>query len=157
MSPNPFPIWEDGQFKPLEGSGQMLAVANAIEGSSPDVHDRRPAKAIVELSTPIYTGFKVEITGLTDTSYNDAIKNALISVLDEKRPQLIVLDYGVSNARINKIQLSSACTGVIASETFTTFILKDSFDKSIDETTLGIGSLAYLSKLTINGEDVELA
>lgn len=156
LSPNPFPIWEDGQFKPLEGSGQMLAVANAIEGSSPGVHDRRPAKATVELSIPIYTGFKVEITGLTDTSYNDAIKNALISVLDEKRPQLVVLDYGLSNAKINKIQLSSACTGVIDSETFTTFILKDSSDKSIDETTLGIGSLAYLSKLTINGEDVEL-
>ena len=79
ISPNPFPEWVDGQFTELTGSGQMLAVANSIEGTSPGVHDRRPLKAYVELSGCNYTPFKIEISGLTDTSYNSAIKDALIS------------------------------------------------------------------------------
>lgn len=156
LTPNPFPVWQNGQFTPFEGSGQMLAVANSIEGSSPGVHDRRPATATVELSPAIYTAFKVEIDGLTDVSYNNAIRDALISILDAKRPHIIVLDYSLSNARINKQQLSSAISGVIETETFTRIILRDEEDNSIDETTLGIGCLAYLSQLTINGEDVPL-
>lgn len=156
LTPNPFPLWVDGQFTELTGSAQMLAVANAIEGTAPGVHDRRPAKATVQLSAPNYTPFKVEISGLTDTSYNNAIKDALISVLDEKRPHLVVLDYSLANAKINKQQLSSAVSGVIEQETFTTIILRDGDDTSIDETTLGIGCLAYLSELTINGEVVPL-
>lgn len=156
LTPNPFPVWQNGQFTELTGSGQMLAVANSIEGSSPGVHDRRPAKATVELSGANYTPFKIEITGLTDTSYIDAIKNALISVLDGKRPHIVVLDYSESNAKINKQQLSAAVLNVIGTETFTTIILKDGDGKSIKETTLGIGCLAYLSALTINGEEISL-
>lgn len=156
LNPNPFPVWENGQFKELTGSGQMLAVANAIEGTSPGVHDRRPAKATVELSGPNYTPFKIEISGLTDTSYNPAIKDALISVLDGKRPNIVVLGYSEANAKVNKQQLSSAVQGVIGAETFTTIILRDGENNSIDETTLGIGCLAYLSALKINGEEISL-
>lgn len=156
LTPNPFPLWVDGQFTELTGEGQMLAVANAIEGSEPGVHDRRPIKATVQILPPNYDGFKVEITGLTDTSYNEAIKNALIDILDDKRPHLVVLGYPASNARINKLQLSAACTSVIESETFTDFVLRNSDNVSIDEATLGIGSLAYLQELKINGEIVEI-
>ena len=156
LAPNPFPVWTAGQFTPLTGSGQLLEVANSIEGSEPGVHDRRPVKAKVELSAPNYTAFKVEIVGLTDTGYNDAIKNALIEALDEKRPHIVVLDYPESNAKINKLSLSAACSAVIENETFTTFVLRNSNGSSIDEATLGIGCLAYLSELTINGEPVEL-
>lgn len=154
LTPNPFPVWVDGQFTELTGSGQMLAVANSIEGSSPGVHDRRPAKATVELSACNYTPFQIEITGLTDSSYNDAIKNALISYFDGKRPHIVVLDYSEANAKINKQQLSAAVFNVIENETFTTIILKDEEGNSIEETTLGIGCLAYLSNLSINGETI---
>lgn len=154
VSPNPFAKWVDGQFVALTGSGQMLAVANSIEGSAPGVHDRRPMNVRVNLLAPNYTPFKVEITGLTDTSYNESIKNALISYFDSKKPNLIVLDYGEADAKINKQQISSAVTDVIETETFTTITLKDASDNSIDETTLGIGCLSYLSSLKINGTNV---
>lgn len=156
LTSNPFPNWVDGQFTELTGAGQLLAVAKAIEGSEDGAHDRRPINAGVNLLVPNYTGFKVEITGLTDTAYNEAIKNALISNLDAKRPHIIVLGYSEANAKINKLQLSAACTEVIESETFTSFILRDSDDNSIDEDVLGIGCLAYLSALTINGTTIEL-
>lgn len=156
VTPNPFAKWVEGQFVKLTGSGQMLAVANSIEGSEPGAHDRRPINVRVNLLAANYTPFKVEITGLTNTSYNTAIKNALINYFDSKKPHLVVLDYSEADAKINKQQLSSAVTSVISPETFTTITLKDSSDKSIDETTLGIGGLAYLSDLKINGTSVSV-
>lgn len=152
LNPNPFPLWEDGQFKEFEGTGQMLAVANAIEGSEPGVHDRRPAKAYVELSAANYDGFQVELTGFSGSdSYYDAIKDAIVEYLDDKRPHIIALNYSESNARINKQQLSAAITGVIDNETFQNIILRNAGGESVDEAKLGIGALAYLEKLTING------
>ena len=154
LSPNPFPVWNEGQFTELSGSGQMLAIANSIEGSEPGVHDRRPATATVDLKTPNYTAFTIEIDGLTDTSFNDSIRDVLISTLDKKRPQLVVLNYPASNAKINRGQLSGAVTEIIGEETFTSFLLKNSEGSTIEETTLGIGCLAYLDVLKINNEVV---
>ena len=154
LTPNPFPVWDKGQFTELSGSGQMLAIANSIEGSEPGVHDRRPAMAKVDLKTPNYTAFTIEIDGLTDTSFNDSIRDVLISTLDKKRPQLVVLNYPASNAKINRGQLSGAVTEIIGEETFTSFLLKNSEGSTIEETTLGIGCLAYLDVLKINNEVV---
>ena len=154
LTPNPFPVWDEGQFTELSGSGQMLAIANSIEGSEPSVHDRRPATAKVDLKTPNYTAFTIEIDGLTDTSFNDSIRDVLISTLDKKRPQLVVLNYPASNAKINRGQLSGAVTEIIGEETFTSFLLKNSEGSTIEETTLGIGCLAYLDVLKINNEVV---
>ena len=148
------PVWNEGQFTELSGSGQMLAIANSIEGSEPGVHDRRPATAKVDLKTPNYTAFTIEIDGLTDTSFNDSIRDVLISTLDKKRPQLVVLNYPASNAKINRGQLSGAVTEIIGEETFTSFLLKNSEGSTIEETTLGIGCLAYLDVLKINNEVV---
>jgi len=157
VSPNPFPTWEDGQFKELTGSGQMLAVANSIEGSEANVHDRRPLNAKVKLLIPNYTAFKVEITGLTSIGYNDLIKNALINYFDSKKPHLIVLNYDEADAKINVQQLSREISNIIGNETFTTINLKNSSDILIDETTLGVGCLAYLSELKINGTNIKLS
>lgn len=154
LTPNPFPYWENGQFTPLTGNGQFLQIANSIEGNEEDVHNRRPVMATVELKAPNYTGFTVEIDGLTKETYNDLIKDVLISVFDKKRPQIIALGYPETNAKINKLQLSSSCTEVIESESFTSFLLKDSEGVAIDEATLGIGCLAYLSELKINNHVV---
>lgn len=156
ITPNPFPAWVDGQFTELTGSGQMLAVANSIEGSSPGVHDRRPATAKVKLLQPIYEGFSVEISGLTNISFNEQIKEALISSLDSKRPHIKVLDYKLSNAKVNRASLIGDITALIGEETFTSFVLKNESGQSIEESTLGIGSLAYLSQLTINGSNITL-
>lgn len=156
ITPNPFPAWVDGQFTELTGAGQMLAVANSIEGSSPGVHDRRPATAKVKLLQPIYEGFSVEISGLTNISFNEQIKEALISSLDSKRPHIKVLDYKLSNAKVNRASLIGDITALIGEETFTSFVLKNESGQSIEESTLGIGSLAYLSQLTINGSNITL-
>ena len=156
ITPNPFPIWEDGEFQDFSGSGQFLAVANSIEGSAPGVHDRRPATAKVNLLNPNYVGFSVEISGLTNTSYNEQIKETLISSLDSKRPHIKVLDYKLSNAKINRASLIGDITDIIGEETFTSFVLKNESGQSIEESTLGIGSLAYLSRLTINGSNITL-
>ena len=155
VSPNPFPLWVDGQFTELTGSGQMLAIANSIEGSEPGVHDRRPTMATVDLRLgPVYTPYTIEIEGLTDTSYNDAIKDVLINELDKKRPHIVVLNYPVSNAKINRVSLSSACMEVIGEASLTSFLLKDKNGNTLNEDILGIGCLAYLDKLQINGEIV---
>lgn len=153
LTPNPFPLWnEGGNFTEFNGSGQFLQVAQSIEGTEPGAHNRRPAMATVDLKAPNYKAFDIEIEGLTDISYNEAIKNALISVLDVKRPHIVVLDYPISKARINRPELSSACTEIIEGESFTSIILKDEEGDSINETILGVGCLAYLRTLTINGE-----
>lgn len=152
LEPNPFPLWVDGNFTEFEGSGQFLQVAQSIEGSEIGVHNRRPAMATVELKAPNYTGFDVEINGLTDISYNEAIKNAIVGVLDAKRPHIVVVDYPIAKARINNPELSAACLGVLNGESFTSFILKNEADEVINETILGIGCLAYLKTLKINDE-----
>lgn len=150
LTPNPYPIWESGQFKELTGSGQMLQLANKIEGSADGVHDRRPAMAKVKIEELKYTGFDVEISGLSSENYNEQIKNVLISLLDKKRPHNVVLGYSEANGKINKLQLSASITDVIEGETFTSILLKDEQAQSIDEATLDIGCVAYLNKLTIN-------
>ena len=156
ITPNPFPIWEDGEFQDFSGSGQFLAVANSIEGSAPGVHDRRPATAKVNLLKPNYVGFSVEISGLTNTSYNEQIKETLISSLDSKRPHIKVLDYKLSNAKINRASLIGDITDIIGEETFTSFVLKNESGQSIEESTLWIGSLAYLSRIKINSSNITL-
>ena len=155
--PNPFPKWENGQFVEFSGSGQMLAVAKSIEGTKEGVHDRRPINAKVQLLKPNYIGFSVEIIGITSTDYNSKIKEALIQKLDSKRPNLVVLNYPVSNSKINKQQLSSEINNAIGENTFVDFILKDSKGEEINEATLGIGQLAYLSNLKINNTIVYTA
>lgn len=151
VTPNPYPVWSEGQFTELTGSGQMFEIAKRIEGSEDGVHDRRPVMAKVDLrASATYTPFSIEIDGLTDTSYNNSIKDVLVSVLDKKRPHLVVLGYSAGNAKINKLQLSAACTEIIEGETFTSFLLKNGNGDSIDEETLGIGCLPYLSSLKIN-------
>ena len=105
---------------------------------------------------PNYVGFSVEISGLTNTSYNEQIKETLISSLDSKRPHIKVLGYKLSNAKINRASLIGDITDIIGEETFTSFVLKNESGQSIEESTLGIGSLAYLSKLTINGSNITL-
>jgi len=154
LIPNPFPNWIDGQFVEFDGSGQFLAVAKSIEGSSDGVHDRRPVNAKVHLLPCNYTGFKVEIKGLSNTSFNDSIKTALEDALDIKRPNIIALNYPAENAKINKNSLSALVQNVIGNNTFTTFSLLNAEDQEIDEESLGIGSLAYLAKLTVNNEVV---
>lgn len=124
VTPNPFPKWVSGNFTEFEGSGQFLQVAQSIEGIEPGVHNRRPVMAGVELKAPNYTAYDVEISGLTDISYNDDIKNAIIGVLDTKKPNIVVMDYSVANSRINQPELSAACLSVLNGETFTSFVLK---------------------------------
>ena len=150
VTPNPFPEWVEGNFKEFDGSGQFLQVAQSIEGSEIGVHNRRPAMATVELKTPNYTAFDVEISGLTDISYNEAIKNAIVNVLDGKKPHIVVLNYPVSKAKINQPELSSSCLSILDGETFTSFILKNDSGVVINEAILGIGCLAYLRTLKIN-------
>ena len=154
LTPNPFPKWNEGQFVELAGSGQMLAVAKSIEGSQEGKHDRRPINARVELLNPNYMGFSVEINGITSTEYNSKIQETLIQKLDSKRPNLVVLNYPVSNSKINKLQLSADVNEVIGDETFTSFVLKNAKGEEIDEAILGIGSLAYLSSLKINNVSI---
>lgn len=150
VTPNPFPEWEEGNFKEFDGSGQFLQVAQSIEGSEAGVHNRRPAMTTVELKTPNYTAFDVEINGLTDISYNEAIKNAIVNVLDGKKPHIVVLNYPVSKAKINQPELSASCLSILDGETFTSFILKNDSGTVINEAILGIGCLAYLRTLKIN-------
>jgi len=155
ITPNPFPIWDNGEFQEYEGTGQLLQVAKAIEGSE-NKNDRRPMGATVHLLPPVYTGFTVKITGLTDTSYNEQIKNILINTLDQKRPHIKVLNYKAAKAKISRTNLSSIVYEILEEQTFTDFELFDSTGKPITETTLGVGSLAYLYELYINGSKVTI-
>ena len=160
VNPNPYPAWENGQFTELTGEGQFLQIANSIEGSEAGSHDRRPAMASVKLEKPNYTGFSIEIDGLTSRDYDDVIKDVLISILDSKRPHLVVLGYSEANGKINRISLASSITEVINGETYTSIIMRNDNGESITEATLGIGCLSYLKQLKINGSivfDVEPA
>lgn len=152
VTPNPFPQWVNGNFIEFDGSGQFLQVAQSIEGSEVGVHNRRPVMATVDLKAPNYTAFDIEINGLNDISFNEAIKNAIIGVLDVKRPHIVVLNYPLNKAKINAPELSAAVLSVLEGETFTSFILKDSLGNVINESTLGIGCLPYLRTLKINNE-----
>lgn len=156
ITPNPFPSWVNGVFTDFTGSGQFLAVANAIEGSAEGEHDRRPMTATVHLLPPNYTGYSVNILGLTDISYNNTIKEVLIDALDKKRPHIKVLGYSSSNAKINSLNLAAQVNEVIGDATITTFELRNADGDVISEETLGVGCLAYLSSLTINGASVTL-
>lgn len=157
LTPNPFPKWQEGQFVEFTGSGQMLAVANSIEGSSESKHDRRPMNARVQLLKPNYVSFSVEIVGITSTDYNSKITEILIQKLDSKRPNLVVLNYPASNAKVNRLQLSGEINNAIGEETFVDFVLKNSQGEPIDEAILGIGQLAYLSSLKINNSIIYTA
>lgn len=154
VSPNPFPNWIDGQFVEFQGSGQFLSVAKSIEGSSDGMHDRRPVNAKVNLLVCNYTGYEVDIKGLTSESYNNQIKAALDAALDIKRPHIIALNYSEANAKINKNALVTITQNIIGSNTFSTFTLLNNEGVEINEESLGIGSLAYLKKLTINNAAV---
>lgn len=156
LTPNPFPVWVNGNFTELSGSGMMLAVAKSIEGSEDGVHDRRPMCATVQILQPIYTAYSIAITGLSTRDYDTQIKNALIAALDEKRPHIRVLNYKQNAAKINKLALSALVSEIIGDGTFTDFSLKNAAGTEINEESLGIGCLAYMRALTINGSTIEI-
>lgn len=156
ITPNPFPMWQNGTFEDYTGQGVFLNVANSIEGSEPGLHDRRPMCAKVKLLPPIYKGYSIEITGLTSNVYNEQVKNAIIANLDFKRPHIKVLGYGVSRAKINALSLAADVSSVIGDETFTGFTLKNPINETVTEEILGVGCLPFLANLKINGSVIPL-
>ena len=55
-----------------------------------------------------------------------------------------------------KVATLSIVQETIGDETFTSFSLKNSKNEEIAETTLGVGCLAYLANLKINGTQIDL-
>lgn len=160
ITPNPFPEWENGDMKEISGSGLFYQVAKSINGTDDLKNTRRPAGAVVELRIPNYTPYRVEITELAPNT-NDMIakiKSAIISYLDKKRPHIVAMAYSKQNATINANQINAVVQNTvdIQSGSFNSFNLKDGTGKVINEDILGIGALAYLEKLTINGADIVL-
>lgn len=158
VSSNPFPEWEDGQPKELSGSGEFLQVANSINSSNGTINDRRPMQYTLELLPPEYKGYNVSITGLTDitTDIINVIKSTIISYLDAKKPNVRAIGYTAQDALINTIQLSTAIQNVIDTRSFTGFQLTNTNNNIITTDTLGIGTLAYLNSLSINGTTINL-
>ena len=160
VKPNPFPEWENGQMKLLSGSGQFYEVAKLINGVDDLKNTRRPAGAVVELKTANYIPFRVVIDGLTVNT--DAIvkliRSNIVSCLDTKRPNIPAIGYSEQDARVNAQEISAIVQNVIKSNggSFNSFQLKNGEDVEITETILGIGSLAYLEKLKVNGSDISL-
>lgn len=160
VNPNPFPEWEFGNMKEISGSGLFYQAAMAINGTGDMKNTRRPAGAVVELHEPNYTGYRVEITELTPATndINAKIKAAIVAYLDAKKPNLLALGYTKQDATINASKLNAAVQNAIDTEggTYNSFVLKNSAGETINEDILGIGCLAYLEKLKINGVDVVL-
>ncbi|CDE59218.1 putative bacteriophage tail protein GP47 Mu-like protein [Fusobacterium sp. CAG:439] len=160
VTPNPFPEWENGNMKVISGSGLFYQAAMAINGTEDMKNTRRPAGAVVELREPNYTGYRIEITELSSATneINTKIKDAVISYLDTKKPNILALGYTKQDATINSGKLNAAVQNAIDTDggTYTSFVLKNSAGEIINEDILGIGSLAYLEKLKINGVDVVL-
>lgn len=160
VTPNPFPEWENGNMKAISGSGLFYQAAMAINGTADMKNTRRPAGAVVELRMPNYTGYRVEITELSPATndINAKIKAAIVSYLDDKKPNIMALGYTKQDATINASKLNAAVQNAIDTDGggYSSFVLKNSADEVINEDILGIGCLAYLEKLKINGVDIVL-
>lgn len=160
VTPNPFPEWENGNMKSISGSGLFYQAAMAINGTADMKNTRRPAGAVVELRMPNYTGYRVEITELSQATndINAKIKDAIVSYLDTKKPNILALGYTKQDATINSSKLNAAIQNAINADggTYNSFVLKNSAGEIINEDILGIGCLAYLEKLKINNADIVL-
>lgn len=160
VTPNPFPEWENGNMKVISGSGQFYQVAKSINGTDDMKNSRRPAGAVVELRKCNYTPYRVKISGLTPCTDDMIvrIKNAIVSYLDVRRPHILALGYSRQNAKINSGKISAAVQNTIDFDggTFSSFVLQNGENQIINEDILGIGCLAYLDKLIINGSDIVL-
>lgn len=160
VTPNPFPEWENGNMKSISGSGLFYQAAMAINGTEDMKNSRRPAGAVVELRKPKYTGYCVEITELSPATndINAKIKDAIVSYLDTKKPNILALGYTKQDATINASKLNAVIQNAINADggTYNSFVLKNSADEIINEDILGIGCLAYLEKLKINNADIVL-
>lgn len=160
VTPNPFPEWENGNMKSILGSGLFYQAAMVINGTEDMKNSRRPAGAVVELRKPEYTGYRVEITELSPATndINAKIKDAIVSYLDTKKPNILALGYTKQDATINSSKLNAAIQNAINADggTYNSFVLKNSAGEIINEDILGIGCLAYLAKLKINNADIVL-
>lgn len=160
VTPNPFPEWENGNMKSISGSGLFYQAAMAINGTTDMKNTRRPAGAVVELRMPNYIGYRVEITELNPATndINAKIKDAIVSYLDTKKPNILALGYTKQDATINASKLNAAIQNAINADggTYNSFVLKNSAGEIINEDILGIGCLAFLEKLKINNADIVL-
>lgn len=160
VGPNPFPEWENGQMKSLSGSGQFYEVAKLINGVDEFKNTRRPVGAVVELKPANFVPFRVVIDGLTvnTNAVNKLIKSNIVSCLDKKRPNIPAIGYTEQEARVNAQEISAIVQEVVKSNggSFNNFKLKDGQDAEISEKILGIGELAYLERLTVNGAEISL-
>ena len=115
VTPNPFPEWENGNMKSISGSGLFYQAAMAINGTTDMKNTRRPAGAVVELRMPNYIGYRVEITELNPATndINAKIKDAIVSYLDTKKPNILALGYTKQDATINASKLNAAIQNAI--------------------------------------------
>lgn len=169
VSPNPFPNWVNGQPEPLSGSGTFFQAANAINssdwqnatpGSPSTLNDRRPIQVPVRLNAPNYMAYSIAITGMqpADTATINSIRNQLVAYMDSKRPNIPAIGYSEQNAVINANRLSAIVQNILTplSGSFSNFALTNASNEFISSDTLGVGALAYIQNLTINGINVSL-
>jgi hypothetical protein len=146
--PNPFPIWMNGQPIPFSGSGQMLQTAEVIE-------PERPIDAKIRLMPPNYALYNIAITGVGQyaTDIGQEIKQAIIVYMDGKRPNVPMLSYDINGATVNKNQLINLVDAILRKHntSFSVLTLTNNDGEDIISDILGIGCLAVLDALTING------
>ena len=104
----------------------------------------------------ILTALKGLVSATNDI--NAKIKAAIVSYLDDKKPNIMALGYTKQDATINASKLNAAVQNAIDTDGggYSSFVLKNSADEVINEDILDIGCLAYLEKLKINSVDIVL-
>jgi hypothetical protein len=104
---------------------------------------------------PNYSKYNVVITGVGQytTSIGQEIKQSLISYMDNKRPNIPILGYNINGATINKNQIINIVDTILQNHntSFSTLTITNENGDEIITDILGIGCLAVLDTLTING------
>ena len=137
-----------------------MVVSKANNSSFGVVNDRRPMQVPIELLSCNDTAYNIEIGGLDSSSDTTDIKTnikaVIIDYLDSKRPHVRAIGYTAQDALINANQLSAIVQNIIDTGSFENFVLKNGNGDIITADTLGIGCLAYLNSLKINGSIIAL-
>jgi len=158
-----FPIGEGSGLDREPTAEKLEEVEDSIRQSPESLTlDRQPVQSELNVTAPLFTAFKVELTGVTASSVtaqnNADIKAEIIAYLDGRRPEIPALNYSAAGGTVSVLSVSAEAQDVLTNSatpgTIGAIVVSADALAITSRYLLPVGTLAVLDELFVNGIQV---
>lgn len=157
---NVYPIANGSGSERLPSSTKIAEVESEIRSSpGSTLRDRHPVQSQLNVAAPTEAAFTVRVSGLVASANNAenraTMRAAIIEYMDSRRPQIPAIGYTAAGGTVTTAEVTSAVIDTLVnatnSGTFASVVVEYGGSSIGDRKVLGVGQLAKLSALYVNG------